>query len=258
LRLFDSHCHLDFPPLAEAMAEVAARARAAEVDRVLVPGVDPAQWARAEGLVGEGLALRFAVGLHPFRLLERDDAELSEELGRLPEVAERLGAVAVGELGWDRRLRARGVDVERQDRWARAQLRVARELGLPVILHVVRSHGAALDALEEGTAGVVHAYGGAAELVPKYLAKGLSLSFAPPVLRSPRIAEALKRVPLDRLLIETDGPDMSPAPDRAGEPADVRAVLFGVAAIRGELPEVVAEATARNAERLFSAPPAGR
>lgn len=221
-----------------------ARAVAAGVETVLIPGVDRAQWERASVLrASAGVGLRFAVGVHPRG--EPADCDALEEW------IDRLEACAVGELGWDKRLGG----LDRQTELAEAQLEVARARGLPVILHVVGAHGLALERLEKCGAmrGVVHGYSGAAELVPRYLALGLSISFGPSVIRprARKVREAARRVPLARLLVETDGPDQRVEGSARGEPADVARVIEALAELRGERAEDIDAATTENARRLF-------
>ena len=219
-----------------------ARALRAGVETILIPGVDLAQWARAASLKSEAVRLRFAAGVHP----ESDGDDLAALEGWL----DRLGAAAVGELGWD----ARHGDLDRQSELADAQLELARARDLPVILHVVRAHGLALERLARHAplSGVVHGYSGAAELVPRYLALGLSLSFGPSVTRprARKVREAARRVPLDRLLVETDAPDQRVSGER-GEPAELVQVIDALASLRGETAEAIARATTENARRLF-------
>ncbi|MBZ0116409.1 MAG: TatD family hydrolase, partial [Sandaracinaceae bacterium] len=187
-RAYDSHCHLDYEALRADLAGAGERARRAGVERVLVPGVDPAQWARAEALQSSQLELRFAVGLHPQVLHELSSSERERALDAMPEWIARLGAVAIGELGWDAiHARERGVGLEdalaEQSRVAGAQLELARARGLPVIVHVVGAHALALEQLARHAPlrGVVHSYSGSAELVARYVALGLSISFGPSV-----------------------------------------------------------------------------
>lgn len=212
-----------------------ARARAAGVRRAVVPGVDAAQWRRAEAMAGEGLS--FAAGVHPC---------FEGDAGALDAWVDRLGAVAIGEVGWDR---SREADEALVD----AQLELARSRGLPVILHVVGMHGHALERLEEhgSLRGVVHAYSGSAELVERYVRLGLSISIGPSVLneRAKKAHAAAAAVPADRLLVETD------SPDQIAEPADVIRVGERVAALRKEPIEAIAERTWRNAEALFGEAP---
>lgn len=218
-----------------------ARAAAAGVETILVPGVDAAQWARAASLKSTAMRLRFAAGVHP---------EAAGDLDALEGWMDRLGACAIGELGWDKR---RG-DLDRQSALADAQLELARARGLPVILHVVGAHGLALERLARHAplCGVVHGYSGAEELVSRYLALGLSISFGPSVTRpsARKVREAARRVPLDRLLVETDAPDQRVSGER-GEPAELAQVIDALASLRGETVEAIARATTDNARRLF-------
>lgn len=257
--LYDSHCHLDFEALAGDLDAVVERALAAGLRAVLVPGVDAAQWRRSAALCVDGptaaatgarLRVRRAVGFHPGSAGAVSDAELAT----LDAWLDRGDAAAVGELGWDARL-AQG-DFEAQDRLADLQIEQARARRLPVILHVVGAHGHALarlarhGALPEG--GVVHAYSGSAELVPKYVALGLSISFGPSITRSgTRAAKAARAVPDARLLLETDAPDQRPPGRPRGEPEDLRQVADAVARARGWTLSRVAEVTAHNAAALF-------
>lgn len=190
------------------------------------------------------MRLRFSVGLHP----QVDEGDLA----RLEEWIDRLGACAIGELGWDKRRSP--LSLEAQTRRAEQQLELAKARGLPVVVHVVGAHGLALERLARYAplSGVVHAYSGAAELVPRYLALGLSISFGPSVLlpSARRPLEALQRVPLERLLVETDGPDQR-VDKRRGEPSDLVRVVEKIAEVRAEPFSTIAQATTDNAVRLF-------
>lgn len=203
-----------------------------------MPGVDPEQWARAERLRVEGVALSFSVGLHPWHA--------ALPLDGLEAWVERLGAVAIGEVGWDRGAEA---SLERQDEVADTQLAIATQLDLPVVLHVVGLHGHAIERLSRhrGLRGLVHGYSGSAELVARYVAMGLSVSVGPSVLRegARRPLEAARAVPAERLLLETDAPDQ-------GAPARLADVLTRVAEARDEPPEELAERTWRNASELLA------
>ena len=200
---------------------------------MLVPGVDPAQWARAELLDGGGLGLRFAVGVHP-----RHDGELDA----LETWIERLGAVAIGELGWQQ-------GVPHRDTFMDAQIEIARRRRLPIVVHVVGAHGHALERLRRHgeLRGVVHAYSGSADLVREYLAIGLHVSIGPSVLVNDarKVHAACVAVPAERLLIETD------APDQIAEPAGLREVAVRVADLRGATFDELADLSSQNARDLF-------
>jgi len=200
---------------------------------VLVPGVDPAQWARAESLHRSGLELRFAVGVHPHH---------DGELDAIEAWIERLDAVAVGELGWHR-------GAPHRDAFVDAQIEIARRWSLPIIVHVVGAHGHALERLRRHgeLRGVVHAYSGSADLVREYLSLGLHVSIGPSVLidDARKVHAACEAVPEGRLLIGTD------APDQIQEPAGLRDVAIRVAVLRGATLDDVARVSSRNARELF-------
>lgn len=258
-RLFDAHCHLDFPGLRESLTDSLLAAKAAGVSGLMVPGVDPAQWARSAELEAPGFALARAAGLHPWALLGADHADVRAALDALPAALERLGAAAVGECGWDRPLARRGgPSLARQDEVAQVQLALARDRKLPVILHVVGCYGYALERVAAAgplVAGMIHAYSASAELVPAATALKLFLSFGPSITRpdARRLHRSLSAVPDEALLVETDAPDQAPIPRGRGEgrPADLRQVVGAVAKVRGASFEAVAERTRHNARRLF-------
>jgi TatD DNase family protein len=164
--------------------------------------------------------------------------------------------VAVGEIG----LHApSGQPLEVQRSIFSRQLVLADRAALPVCLHVLGAHGPALELLEARgplpRGGVVHSYSGPPELVPRYLALGLSLSFSGSVTWHPknRAARSAAACPQDRLLVETDAPDQTPLPHRPGEnePAFLLAIVDTIATIRSENAAAVATYTHENANRLF-------
>jgi TatD DNase family protein len=252
--IIDTHVHLDVEPLDDAAW---AAARAAGVCAALAVGVAPATWERtiaaARRLEGVGLAL----GIHPQVVPALDDAAIDDALARLPSLLVETGAAAVGECGLD----GPSGEMDRQRRVLLAQLRIAREAHLPISLHVFRAHGPAIDLLRAfgplPAGGVVHGYSGPAELVPRYLAAGLSISFAGAITRSNarRPILAARVVPAEHLLIETDAPYQPTGADardrKYGEPRDLRDVVRVLARVRGEEEEEVARRTTGNALRIF-------
>jgi TatD DNase family protein len=248
VKLYDSHCHLDYEELARDLEGVLQRGIDRGVEEILVAGVEPEQWERASQLKGAGL--RFAVGLHPQALHAMDAASIDGAIEVMPEWIEHLGARAIGELGWDKPYAQRhGPSLERQSAVAEAQIDLAIALELPVILHVVDAHGLALERLAPYAPlrGVVHSYSGSAELVARYASLGLSISIGPSILRegSRRIREAAMVVLDEHLLIETD------SPCQIGEPAQLIEIARAVAYARSTSVESVAELSRANACRLF-------
>ncbi len=263
--MFDSHCHLDFPALAESLSSELAAARAVGVEGWLVPGCAPTQWQRLGALTQVG-GVCVAVGLHPWwvqEVAERAASALSDSVAQLAEKARSLGAVALGELGLDgARAERESPAFELQRVAFEAQLEVARELELPVVLHVVRAHETALDCLRRLGApragGVVHGFSGSLELAERYLRLGLSIGVGCQVTSeaSRKLRDAVARLPLERLLLETDAPDQRPRGGASslpahGRPLDLMAVAQAVAELRGISPKELGRASTDNARRLF-------
>lgn len=253
MELIDTHCHLYDDPLGRDPDAVLARARAAGVTRVIVPAWNRESWAATAALAGRDGVLP-ALGLHPWAAHEPlDTVRLRDEL-------QACGAVAVGEIGLDALVE--DADLPQQIRVLTAQLRLALELGLPVLLHcrgafedlirVLREHG--FGAGPDGPRGVVHAFARGPELAARFLALGLHLAFGGAVTRpGSRARRSAVTTPSARLLLETDAPaiglhDVEPA---QVEPRHVREVAAALADLRGEPPERIAEVTTANARALF-------
>jgi TatD DNase family protein len=273
--MFDSHCHLDAAEYDPDRDAVIARARSSGVSGIMVPGYEPDEWPGLAQLCAGEPMLCCAVGLHPWYVHRLDQPGRKAALERLPDVARQLRARAIGECGLDASMAKRGgADMQTQERVLDAQLEVARQLALPVILHCVAAHALLLGVLKRHgnlpAGGVLHSYSGSRELIRDYLRFGLCFGFAGIVTRdnARRPREALGAVPLERLLVESDGPDqpaqgVSAAPSRASapgasepskarsEPAHVVLVLAAAAQIRGQSRELLAQATQDNARRLF-------
>jgi TatD DNase family protein len=261
--LIDTHCHLDDPPLAGDVASVLERAAAAGVGRVLVPGTDPARWDALARLRDEWPGqIAIAVGLHPQRLPALDDAAVDEACRALSTRAAALSAVAIGECGFDGpTAREGGVALARQAEVVAAHCDVGDALRLPLIVHVRDATGFALAFFEARGplrhGGVLHGFGGPAELVPRWAALGFSFGIGPAITwpRARRPRDAARAVPLERLLLETDAPDtyVAGAWARTGEPSQVREVLRALAALRGEGEVDLGSCTTQNAIRLLGA-----
>jgi TatD DNase family protein len=257
--LFDSHCHLDFDAFDPDRDAVLERARDTGVVGMTVAGVHPRAWGAIGALATRHPDVHATVGVHPQALLALDDEGLERALASIAEGATEVGAVAIGETGFDGHVEAAGVSWDVQGRVVDAHRDVAEALELPVIFHILRAHGQALSRLEARGplphGGVVHSYSGSAELVDRYVALGLHVSFAGNVTRpnakKPRLAAA--RVPPERLLVETDAPDqpLHDATSSRNEPAAVRRVVEAVAEARGQTMGDIARLTTDNARALY-------
>lgn len=262
LTLVDAHAHLQEEVLEEHLPGVMARAADAGVRWIVCNGTHENDWAQTAAIARTYSGVAPCFGLHPWFVSERSP----EWLGRLEE---RLLAVpsGVGEIGLDRWHEPR--DEAAQEVVFRQQLALARRLERPVVIHCLRAWGWLMEVLREvdvPPAGMLlHAYGGPPDLIRPLAGMGGFFSFAGDVLdeRRRRKREALRAVPLDRLLIETDAPAMLP-PESArpyvvrgaegevwNEPANLPAILEGIASLLGLAPERLADLTRQNAERLF-------
>lgn len=250
--LCDTHCHLDFEQFDPDRPEVLERARAVGVSAMLVPGVDLAACRRAVDLAGQQPDVYAAVGIHP-----NDAQALSGPLlSDLRDLAKHPKVVAIGEIGID--LYWRKLSLADQQAAFREQLRLADEVGRPVIVHDRDAHDevlAELRAVRPGAGGVLHSFSGGPELAAAAVELGFYLGVGGPVTypKNEALRTVLAQAPLDRLLLETDAPFLAPVPDRGrrNEPAWVSRVVEKLAEIRGISVEAAAAATTRNAAALF-------
>jgi TatD DNase family protein len=258
--VIDTHCHLDDAAFDTDREDVLARAAAAGVTDILVPSIRPRTWQRLVELADAHPVIRIALGVHPQIVPELAPDEVTDSLA--DEIVRAITAagprvVAVGECGLDG-----GTPLpDRQEAIFRAHVRAARQLALPLVIHVLRAHDAAPRLLREERAhevgGVLHSYSGGEQLVGVYRDLGMCFSFAGPVTypNARKPVAAARAIDASLLLAETDAPDQAPAPHRGGrsEPAFVAEVIAGLAAARDtEIAEIAALTTA-NARRLFGA-----
>jgi TatD DNase family protein len=251
--LIDTHCHLDTSAFATDREAVLARAAAAGVVGILVPAIRPHTWADVIALRSHVVAI--ALGIHPQIVPELDPDEAALAPEPLAEAARAAGAIAIGECGLD----GATADRDRQEHLLRVHIRAARLAKLPLVVHVLRAHDLAPRVLREERAhevgGVMHSYSGGAELVPVYRDLGFAFSFAGPVTypNARKPLEAVRAVPPELLLVETDAPDQSPASHRGSrsEPAFLGEVVAAIAAARGSNPAELGTLTTANARRLF-------
>ncbi len=262
MNLVDTHCHLYFGRYDHDRAEVMRRAREAGVQRVIVPAIDMETCHDAIALAASAPGLFAAVGIHPNSSGNFDGAMIDDlrDLATAPQV------VAVGEIGldyhWDRSPKPT------QWRAFEAQLALASALALPVIIHnreasadlmAILTHWApTAPASLKGRLGVLHSFSASGEIAERALELGFYLGFTGPITfkKADDLREIAGRVPIERILIETDGPFLAPQPRRGrrNEPACVRYVNDKLAELHCLSPEAMARQTTRNAEALFALP----
>ncbi|MBA7622242.1 D-aminoacyl-tRNA deacylase [subsurface metagenome] len=261
--LVDSHTHIDMRLYNRDRDQVLERARGAGVAAVVDVGCDLDSSREAIRLAAQYSEVFAALGFHPHSAAKMRDSDLE----RLSELAQHPKVVAIGEIGLDfyRNLSPREVQVEA----FKKQLALACRLKLPVIVHCRDAQEEVLSILTEwaygaggvGGAkeplGVLHCFSGDRELSQRYIEMGFLLSIAGPITYSSSHAlDIAHHIPLDKLLIETDCPFLTPQPYRGkrNEPSNVSFVAEKIGEIRGVPTDVVAEHTTANAAQLFRLP----
>jgi TatD DNase family protein len=254
----DSHCHLDAPEFDADRAAVLARARAAGVAMLVLPAVEVAHFDRVRRLAHEAGGA-YALGIHPLYVERADDADLDRLAQALRVHREDPRLVAVGEIGLDHFVP--GLDRARQEHFYAAQLKLAREHALPVILHVRRSADGLLKHLRrtEVPGGIAHAFNGSDAQAAQFAARGFKLGFGGAMTfeRALQIRHLAASVADEVPVLETDAPDIPPqwlyvkADDRTAqpparnEPSQLPQIAHTLAALRGwTLDETAARTTA--------------
>ncbi|OJH40793.1 TatD family hydrolase [Cystobacter ferrugineus] len=256
--MIDTHCHLDASRFDPDRSEVLARAWAAGLHGILVPGVGPENWEPLREMSRSEPRLQIGLGIHPQMLPHLPPEEDELHLERLDALLGLGGVIAVGECGLDGPSAA-GAPMERQVAVLRRHLELARKHGLPVLMHCFRAHPALIDLLKSEPlpeAGILmHSYGGGVDLARFYIQKGCHFSFAGPVTwaEARKPLDALRVIPPERLMVETDAPDQAPTPHRGqrSEPGYLPRIIEGMARVLGEPVEVLAQRTTENARRFF-------
>jgi TatD DNase family protein len=254
--LSDTHAHLNLSDYESDRAEVIERARAAGVGFIVNVGFDLATSRESVALAGAHDFIYASVGLHPHEAATLDDGLLDalRLAARSPKV------VAIGETGLDYyRNLSPAAD---QERAFRSQIRLARELGLPLIIHNRAALDQVLRIVDDERAGevggVMHCFPGDAEYAREVVARGFFVGIGGPVTYAPggRLVDVAASLPLSRLLLETDAPWLPPVPHRGkrNEPSYVALVAATVARIRGISVDDLGRATTGNAVKLFRIP----
>lgn len=256
MNLVDTHTHLDFPDFDADREAILERAQAAGVRRVVVLGVHRANWERVWQLTEEDPRLYAALGLHPVFLQEHSAGHLNELRQWLERLAGNARLCALGEFGLDYYLK--DLDRDRQQQLFEAQLAMAVDFQLPVLLHVRHSHAAVIPTLKRYALprrGVIHAFAGSWEEAREYLKLGfrLGLGGAPTWPQALRLRKVVPRLPLESIVLETDAPDMAPSmfPGMRNSPEHLPAICHALAELMGVPAEVLAEASTRNACDVF-------
>lgn len=264
--LIDSHAHLTDRKLMAELRDVLSRAFEAEVEAIVTIGTDPADSREVAALVdvapgkqaeagADWPAIFGVVGVHPHEAKIVTDDVLAE----LAELAQGERIVAIGECGLDfyRDLSPR----DQQEIAFVQQIGLARELDLPLVIHSRDAHTRTMEILEReaaGMSGVVHCFSGDQRIANRVLDLGMYIGVDGPITypKSDRLREVVRHVPLDRLMVETDCPYLTPQQYRGkrNEPAYVIYVAEAVAQVKGISFDEVARTTTENVRELFGLP----
>ena len=254
--MIDSHCHIAGDEFAGDLEAVAARAREAGVETALciLESEEEAELTRAAAVRSAWPEVRFATGIHPHHA-GKFAGRVAEALQTVEQALDRVAACGLGEIGLDYHYDFSPRDVQQEV--FRAQIRLARERGLPIIIHTREATEDTFQILrEEGAArGVFHCFTGGSTMATDALELGFHLSFAG-ILTFPKAAdlrEVARHTPLDRLLSETDAPYLAPVPHRGkrNEPALVARVVETLADLHGATRDEIARRIATNFNNLF-------
>lgn len=257
--LVDTHCHLNMDVFQEDLDQVIENARQAGVRKILIPGLDISSSQRAIQLSRQFVEVYVAVGVHPHSASDWNDSTAEQ----LRNLAENPKVVAIGEIGLDfyRNLSPAPIQIQ----CFRDQLSIARELQLPVVVHnreaisevfdILFHWQATLDEAHAKRPGVLHAFSAGEEDAWLAVNHDFYLGIAGPITfkKAEELRTLVYNLPIERLLIETDSPFLTPAPYRGkrNEPAYVEQIAHKMASIREQDPELIARTLRINAETLF-------
>ena len=250
----DSHCHLDFPELAQDLDGILARMQQNQVSHALVVSVNLPNWPRLLELVKPHDGLYASVGVHP----DYEDAEEPTVEGLVERANSSEKVVAIGETGLDYFRLSEPLDWQRER--FRTHIRAARQAGLPLIIHTREAREDTLRLMREEGAdqcgGVLHCFTETLEMAEAAIDMNfyISLSGIVTFKKAQDLQVVAARIPMDRLLIETDSPYLAPVPYRGktNDPSKVIHVAEKIAELRGLTVAEVARHTTDNFFRLFN------
>ncbi len=262
--LIDTHCHLDAAAFDADRQAVVARARAAGVGLIVIPAVGPENFARVQTLAQRWPETRYALGLHPLIAPRAGAADLQILRVALRAALDDPRFVGIGEIGLDHFVPALSTPAMRahQEVLFQAQLALAAEHDLPVILHVRRSQDRILKNLRRhpGLRGIAHAFNGSLQQAQQFVDLGYALGAGGAMTfeRARRIRRLAQAVALEHWVLETDAPDIAPAwrhpvdgQAPRNEPCEVAGIAAVLAQCQGVAVQAVIAATARNAFRVL-------
>ena len=254
--LIDAHCHLDFEVFDADRTQVLERAASTGISEIIIPGTERCYWDRINTLCSGNKQLHACYGLHPYWV----DRHQFEDIQALQMHIETNRPVAIGECGLDYRshLLSDDDDKSRQLAFFEAQLVLARDHQLPVVIHSVKATEAVIQSIQKfkDLRGMIHSYSGSLEQARQLIDLGFYISLGGSVTyeNASKLRKVAQNIPLSSMLLETDAPDQ---PDKQhqgqrNEPAFIRNTLEEIARLREESIEDIARQTSTNARALFA------
>lgn len=260
IEFFDSHCHFDFAAFNDNRKIIWAHCHDLGVKQLMVPGVCPEQWNIAAELAEQRSGIYFAAGIHPWWIESVFPGELNSQ--RIKNIGDQLAlalhhgkCMAIGECGLDAVVATK---LSIQQKLLNVHLQQASELKLPVILHCRKAHNELILSLKKfnlPAGGVIHAFSGSIDLANTYWRLGFHLGIGGTITyeRAHKTREAVRQLPIEALLLETDAPHM-PLHGQQGRdntPENLPVIAQALADIRAESVSYIAQQTTTNARNLF-------
>lgn len=250
-KLIDTHSHIDMDEFKDDIDLVMEKARAAGVEKIIVPSVDESSFEKVIALSDKYEEVYCALGIHPSEVLKAEN----EHFERILELARHKKFVAIGEVGldyyWDKtNTKEQGIIFDRQ-------IKIAESLNVPLLVHDREAHGDSFEHLRHvhDIPIVMHCFSGSLDFARICLSQGFYIAFGGVVTfkNSRKSQEIVREIPIDKLLLETDAPYLTPEPyrGRRNEPAYVKLVAEKIAEIRNCSYDEIAEVTTANAKRVF-------
>jgi len=279
MQFTDSHCHLDFSAINANFAQLLQQCKINNIHRIIVPAVNPEHWQRVISLTEKitPINITCSLGIHPWFIIEQDvnspqNYDVAFQELKLKQAlldnhnSQKNRIVAIGECGIEvSKAKTSTTDedefnknIKLQQNFFEMQLSIAKENNLPIIIHHCQSHALILPLLKQyklANAGVIHAFSGSYQQALDYVNLGFKLGVGGTITypRAKKTIDAIKRLPLSCLLLETDAPSMPPngAQGINNSPLNVITVFQALSAIREESVIDIAEQIERNVEQLF-------
>jgi TatD DNase family protein len=252
VHLIDSHCHLDFNDFDKDRTDILQNCARSGIEKIIIPGVTVNSWPKQIELCNNHPMLSLALGCHP--MFMADHQENAAQL--LEQAVKQYQPIAIGEIGLD--FYVADADIASQLILFEAQIDIAVQFALPVILHVRKAHDDVLKVLRHKklSGGIVHAFSGSAQQAEQYrklnflLGIGGALTYP----RAQRLQRLFTELPLSQIVLETDAPDM-PLCGHQGErntPENIPVIMEKLSQLRDESAEYIAEITTANCRQLFN------